>query len=163
MRSTLLKRLVLPFLIFAVCFVSTAPKVFSQQAGGGRLEGTWEVLLTPRNCGTGVPAPFSIRELSTFMHGGTMLNSTAGLSPALKTPGHGVWNHLFGETYSFKFKILNFNAATNTFSGWTIVSHELELNSHADGYASAGTAEVFNSAGTLVNTLCSTTTATRFQ
>jgi hypothetical protein len=163
MRSTLLKSLFLAFLVVAVLIVSTAPKALSQQAGGGRLAGTWEVILTPHNCETGVPAPVAIRELSTFMDGGTMLNSTAGLSPALKTPGHGVWNHLYGDTYSFKFKILNFNATTNTFSGWTIVSHELVLNPEANAYTSAGTAEIYNTIGTLLNRLCSSTTGTRFE
>ena len=91
-----------------------------------------------------------------------MTEYESGLAPALKTPGHGVWNHLHGDTYGFKFKILNFNAA-NTFIGWTIVSHELVLNSQADEYTSAGTAEVYNSAGTLTTTLCSTTTGTRFE
>jgi hypothetical protein len=50
----------------------TSRSVLSSQGNGGRLEGTWNVVLTPRNCATGDPLPFppSFPEIVTFMTGG---------------------------------------------------------------------------------------------
>ena len=129
--------------------------------GGGRLEGTWDVQVTIRNCQTGA-AIRTFPSVGTFMSGGTTLDSTSGIPQALKTPGQGVWSHIRGNTYSFKFKSFSFDAANN-FTGWTIIQHEANLDNNGDQYDSGGTAEVYAPNGTLVFTGCSTTTATRFK
>jgi hypothetical protein len=127
----------------------------------GKLVGTWDVQVTLRNCQTGA-ALRTFPSATTFMLGGTMLDSTSGIPQALKTPGHGVWNQIERNTYRFKFKSFNFDAAGN-FTGWTIISHEAQLNRQANEVESAGTAEVYAPNGTLVFSGCSTTTATRFE
>ena len=129
--------------------------------GGGRLEGTWDVQVTITNCQTGA-AIRTFPSIGTFMSGGTMLDSTSGIPQALKTPGHGVWSHISGNAYRFKFKTFSFDPSGNP-TGWTIVSHEANLNHSADEYESAGTAEVYAPNGNLIFTGCSTTTATRFE
>jgi len=133
----------------------------SQKGGGGRLKGTWDAQVTIRNCQTGA-AIRTFASIGTFMSGGTMLDSTSGIPQALKTPGHGVWSHAGGNTYRFKFKSFSFDASGN-FTGWTIISHEANLNHSADEYESAGTAEVYAPNGNLIFTGCSSTTATRFE
>ncbi len=132
-----------------------------QNGGGGRLEGTWDAQVTIRNCQTDAEIR-TFASIGTFMRGGTMLDSTSGIPQALKTPGHGVWSHISGNTYRFKFKSFSFDASGN-FTGWTIISHEAHLNHSADEYESAGTAEVYAPNGNLIFTGCSTTTATRFE
>ena len=129
--------------------------------GGGRLEGTWDVLVTIRDCQTDAGLG-TFASIGTFMSGGTMLDSTSGMPQALKTPGHGVWSHVGANIYRFKFKSLSFDPIGN-FSGWTIINHEANLNSSADAYESAGTAEFYDANGVLVRTGCSSTTATRFE
>jgi hypothetical protein len=143
--------------------------VLSSQGDGGRLEGTWNVVLTPRNCDTGVPFP-SFAEIITFMSGGTMIDSTSALLalPATKTPGQGVWSHLTGNTYQYSFKFFNFGPDPNdntktVLLGSTIVSQTLELNSTANEYTSSGTAQFSNTSGVPGPLRCSTTTATRFE
>lgn len=126
-----------------------------------KLEGTWDAQVTLRNCQTG-GAIRTFPSIGTFMSGGTFLDSTSGIPQALKTPGHGVWSHLSGRTYRFKFKSFSFDPSGNS-TGWTIISHAATLNRHATEYESAGTAEVYNPNGTLIFTGCSTTTATRFE
>jgi hypothetical protein len=96
------------------------------------------------------------------MSGGTLLDSTSGIPQALKTPGHGVWSHVSGRTYSFSFKSFSFDAGGN-FTGWTIIRHQAYLNLRATAYTSAGTAEVYDPNGNLIFTGCSSTTATRFE
>jgi hypothetical protein len=134
-------------------------KASSKHRGGGRLEGTWDVQVTLRNCQTGAEIR-TFPELVTFMFGGTMLDSTSGIPQSLKTPGHGVWSHVSGDIYRFSFKSLNFDAG-GAFTGWTKVTHEATLNPKATEYCSVGTAEVYAPAGNLIFAGCSTTTATR--
>jgi hypothetical protein len=125
------------------------------------LEGTWDVQVTIRNCQNGA-AIRTFPSIGTFMFGGTMLDSTSGIPQAAKTPGHGVWQHLTGRKYRFKFKSFSFDASGNS-TGWTIITHEADLNRRASAYESAGFAQIYNSNGDLTFTGCSTTTAARFE
>jgi hypothetical protein len=138
-----------------------APAGVSGQSGGGRLEGTWDVQVTIRDCPSGA-AIRTFPSLGIFMSGGTMIDSTSGIPQAEKTPGQGVWSHISGNTYRFSFKHFNFNAS-GVFTGWTKITHEATLNSEASAYTSEGTAEIYAPNGSLIFTGCSTTTATRFE
>jgi len=136
-------------------------KALSAKEGGGRLEGTWEVVLTARNCSNG-DVITSFPEVATFMSGGTMIDSTAGLAQSLKTPAQGVWSHETGDVYHFSAKSFSFNSA-GAFTGWTIVAQDLTLNSEANEYTSAGTADGYDTSGNHIFHRCSTTIATRFE
>ena len=129
--------------------------------GGARLEGTWDVQVTIRDCQTNEEIR-TFASTTTFMFGGTLLDSTSGIPQAGKTPGHGVWNHVGANLYRFKFKSFSFGSSGN-FTGWTIITHEASMDPGGNSYESAGTAEIYNPAGSLIVTGCSTTTATRFQ
>ncbi|HEU0006009.1 MAG TPA: hypothetical protein VFS12_08470 [Terriglobia bacterium] len=141
--------------------VMNAAVVVSGQDGGGRLEGTWNVQVTLRNCQTGAQIR-TFPSLTTFVAGGTTFDSTSGIPQAQKTPGHGVWSHVSGNIYRFSFKSFSFDTS-GTFTGWTKIAHEATLGSNAAEYTSTGTAEFYNASGTLLLTGCSTTTATRFE
>jgi hypothetical protein len=137
------------------------PVWVSGQSGDGRLEGTWDVQVTIRNCQTGAEIR-TFASLTTFMSGGTVLDSTSGIPQALKTPGQGVWNHVTGNTYRFSFKSFSFDASGN-FTGSTKITHEAALASDGQEFTSAGTAPEYDPNGNLISTGCSTTTATRFE
>ncbi|HEY9502828.1 MAG TPA: hypothetical protein VIR01_14435 [Pyrinomonadaceae bacterium] len=160
MRNIFLKALGGIALVICLAALFT-PAWGSGQGGGGRLEGTWDVRVTIRNCQTGAGIR-SFDSVTTFMFGGTTLDSTSGMPQALKTPGQGVWNHVSGDTYHFSFKTFNFDPANN-YIGWTKITHQAELDSNGNEFTSAGIAEVHSSNGTLLTTGCSTTTATRFE
>jgi hypothetical protein len=146
----------------AVSFWALATPVWvSGQAGGGRLEGTWDVQVTLRDCQTGAEIR-TFASLTTFNFGGTTFDSTSGIPQALKTPGQGIWGHVSGNTYRFSFKSFSFDPAGN-FTGSTKITHEANLASDGNEYTSAGIAEVYNPNGNLIFTGCSTTTATRFE
>ena len=123
--------------------------------------GTWDVQVTIRNCQTGAPI-VTFASLTTFLPGGITLDSTSRIPQSLKTPGQGVWEHLTGRTYRFKFKSFSFDTSGN-FTGWTIITHEALLNRSATAYTSAGISEVYNASGNLIATGCSTTTTIRFE
>ena len=127
--------------------------------GGGQLDGSWEVRVTLYNCATGAIIR-SFDSVTQFMKGGTLIDSTSAMPQALKTPGQGIWRHEGGDTYSFKFKVFNFDA-TGNYTGYQIVSHRATLYPGGSNYVSDGTAQFFTSAGNLIMTGCSSTTATR--
>ena len=168
MKSSILKIVGGSVLTFAVVSLVAFGTIFAQEekaelqnGGGGRLEGTWNVRVAITNCQTGAEIR-SFPSIGTFMFGGTMLDSTSGMPQALKTPGHGVWNHVAGNTYKFSFKSFSFDAA-GSFTGWTIIRHEAVLDAKGDAYTSAGTAEFYAPNGSLLGTGCSATTAVRFE
>jgi hypothetical protein len=69
------------------------------ESQAGRIEGSWRVQLTVRNCQTGEPLR-SFPALFIFWQGGTLSYTIAGQPPALSTPGVGVRGHTNGNTYS---------------------------------------------------------------
>lgn len=133
----------------------------SSRSGGGNFSGTWEVAVTIRNCQTWA-AIRTFPSVTTFMHGGTLIDSTSAMPQSRKTPGHGVWSHAGGNTYSFSFKVFNFDAAGN-YTGWQTVRQTAYLDPLRDEYFSRGTSEIFDPNGNLLMTGCSSTTAARFQ
>ncbi len=159
--------------IFAQIQVSAQDKVdepqTENQAGGiffptaaneRTLEGSWSVQVTILNCQTGA-AVASFPAMNTFMRGGTMQEYSAG-SSFLRGPGHGVWKHERGNSYSFAFQFFRFNA-DGTYAGVTRARRQVQLNSLGNGYTATATIEVFNPAGVLIATPCATETATRFE
>lgn len=160
MRNTLLKAFGAIALVVSLVAMFT-PVLGSKQTGGGRLEGTWDVQVTIRNCQTRAEIR-TFPSVTSFIFGGITIDSTSGTPQAQRTPGQGVWSHLGGDAYRFSFKTFTFDAANNP-TGWTIITHEADLDSKGTQYSSAGTAQVYDLNGTLVFTGCSSTTATRFE
>lgn len=150
----------LAVLITAIGFYSTIGQDLRKD-GGGRIEGTWDVQVSIINCATGGVIR-SFPSVGIFMQGGTMIDSTSGVPQALKTPGQGVWAHVTGNSYAFRFKAFGFDAVGNN-TGYTIIQHTAALDSSGDFYTSWGTAEIYAPNGVLVATGCSSTVATRFK
>jgi len=153
-------------LILAVTlvFAALAAVSFGQgrgPAGGGRLDGAWNVRVAITNCQTGGVLR-SFDSITQFMTGGTLIDSTSGVPQALKTPGQGIWEHTTGQYYRFKFKSFTFDPAGN-YTGYTVIQHTATLDSTSDTYESQGTLEVYNPANVLVATGCSATSASRFE
>jgi hypothetical protein len=132
-----------------------------ESAGGGRLVGTWDAVVTIRDCATG-NALNTFASIASINQGGTSIGSTAGLPQASRTPEHGVWRHVKGNTYAFKFKSFNFSPAGVAVS-YVIVEHEVELEASGNSYVSAGTAKFFLLNGTQVGQGCSDAIGTRFE
>ncbi len=143
--------------IFAVQLLTLG--CFGQGSGGGRLAGTWDAAVQIKNCETGAVIN-SFASIASFYQGGTSIGSTSGLPQSSRTPEHGIWRHVSGRTYKFKFKSFNFNPAGQAIS-YTIVEHDLYLNDTADSYYSDGTAKFFLLNGTQVGQGCSDAVGTR--
>lgn len=125
--------------------------------------GVFQTTVTQRNCQTGNPTG-TFTGLLTFNKGGTLAETSTALSPALRTPGHGVWSFEpnFGQ-YSLAFTFLRFNP-DGTFAGRTVVRQTSTLAPGGNELTSSGRVEAYRADGSLIGTGgCSTSVATRFE
>ena len=142
-----------------VIAVMTSQMGVAQSSGGARLAGTWDTVVTIRNCATG-DAIASFQSVGAFNQGGTFSGITSGTAPAARSAEQGVWEHVKSDTYRFRFKAYFFNAA-GIATSYQLVTHELELNGDASSWSSSGTSEIFTMTGTPLATGCSTAQAIR--
>jgi hypothetical protein len=86
-----------------------------------------------------------------------------GSSPALRSPGHGVWRREHGwQEYSFAFTYYRYNAS-GVFIGSQKVTAALELGASANEFASRSVIEVFDVNDNLIGAGCATAAGTRFE
>lgn len=126
-----------------------------------RLTGTWEGVVTVRNCQSGDPIA-TFPATATFNAHGTLLVTESGIPPALKAPAQGVWRRIHGNTFRFRSKSFTFNPA-GAFTGWLVIDQTLTLDRSGDSYETCGTSQAFNANGSPLFSGCSTTTATRLE
>jgi hypothetical protein len=136
----------------------------TSRANPRTIEGVWRTVVTPHNCQTGEPV-FSLPGLFTFNQGGTMseYGIPPGSSPALRSPGHGVWQREHGwQKYSFAFTYYRYNAS-GVFIGSQKVTAALELGASGDRFASRSAIEIFDANDNLIGAGCATAAGTRFE
>ena len=127
-------------------------------------QGVWRTAVTPRNCQTG-DALLTFSGLFTFNQGGTMseYGIGPGSSPALRSPGHGVWQREHGwQDYSFAFTFYRYNAS-GAFLGSQKITATLELGAGGDVFASRSAIEILDGNGAVIGTGCATAVGTRFE
>ena len=94
------------------------------------IQGVWRTVVTPHDCQTGVPSPsLALAGLFTFNDGGTMseYGIRPGSSPALRSPGHGVWQRELGwQEVLVRFHVLP-------------LQRQRRFHRIAEGYGSFGT------------------------
>jgi len=160
MKTKLLKSIVAPLLGVCGLVTMVAATAAGQGTQGGRIQGTWETQITLNDCAGHVIRSFP--GMLTFQQGGTLMDGTT-TPPALRTPGEGVWGHTTGHNYAFRIKAFTFNAQ-NVFTGWSIISGELTVDSTGDAFAGhGGTVQVYDPNGVLVATFCAESVGTRFE
>jgi hypothetical protein len=85
----------------AVCALALATTASAQVEDwdfhARKLEGSWKVQVTLRNCATGAAVAPAFNSLLTFARGGTVTESTSSPAffPAVRGPGHGVWSNTY--------------------------------------------------------------------
>jgi hypothetical protein len=139
---------------------SSAPSSAHEQT----IQGVWRTAVTPRNCQTG-DAILTLSGLFTFNQGGTMseYGIGPGSSPALRSPGHGVWAREHGwQDYSFAFTFYRYSAS-GVFLGSQKITATLELGAGGDAFASRSAIEILDVNGAVIGTGCATAVGTRFE
>ena len=136
----------------------------TSKASERTIRGVWQTAVTPRNRQTG-DAILTFPGVFTFNQGGTMseYGIGPGSSPALRSPGHGVWQREHGwQDYSFAFTYYRYNAS-GVFLGSQTVTAALELGASGDEFASRSAIEIFDVNGAVIGTACATAVGTRFE
>ena len=134
-----------------------------------KLVGVWMARVRPRNCATGeiLPVPPAFAKafaLFTVHSGGTAseYGIGPGQTPATRSPGHGVWQREHGwNQYSYAFVFTRYDA-TGQFVGLTRVRSALVLDAGDDTFTAQSAVELLDADGNVIQTLCTTATATRF-
>src|SRR5512132_3051416 len=140
MKMKLVKS-IMTSLLFACALLpmAAATTVSGQGTQGGRIQGVWETQITLNDCAGHVIRSF--QGMLTFHQGGTLMDGTT-TPPALRAPGEGVWRHANDNTFAFRIKSFSFNAQ-NVFTGWSIISGELTVDSTGDAIAGPATVQVY--------------------
>jgi len=127
------------------------------------IRGVWRTVVTGRNCQTGEPLG-SLRGLFTFNQGGTMseYGIGPGSSPALRSPGHGVWRREDGrQDYSLAFTFYRYDAS-GVFTGSQRARIALTLGASGDEFTATSAIEILDANDNVTFTGCGTPSGTRF-
>ena len=149
MKNKFLKTTIGTFLALLMLFGCTQFFVSGQESETGNspeeqiegarqsIVGAWRTAVTLRSCQTGLPVAPAFRGLLTFNQGGTMAEYGIGPgeSPALRSPGHGVWEQQMRgrQNYSFAFIFYRYDAS-GVFIGSQKITAALELGVSGDGF-----------------------------
>jgi hypothetical protein len=157
-----LNKMTVRILMLGVFGIVVAGTALGQDGSkGGRLVGTWDAAVRVTDCSTGAQVA-TFNSIASFNQGGTSIGSTGGIPQSMRTPEHGIWRHIKGNTYSFKFKTFSF-LPTGAPNGWSIVEHEVVLDQDNNSYTSSGTSRIFDQNGVQTLQRCSTAVGTRFE
>jgi len=133
-----------------------------QGASGKGLEGTWRVEVTLRDCNTGAALASPFRSLLTFARGGTMAETTAHISPALRTPGRGIWQQIEDRTFTSTFEAFLFNPA-GVFTNTQRLTQTIEIGDDPNVWTANAHNEIFDTNNNLVMSGCSTAVGHRME
>ena len=128
------------------------------------IEGVWRTVVTTRNCQTGQVFGV-IHGLFTFHAGGTMseFGVAPGTTPALRSPGHGVWHREQGwRDYSFAFTFNRYDAS-GVFLGLHTSRATLELAPSGNEFTTQSVIEVLDADNRVIATACATSAGSRFE
>ena len=152
MTSAICRLTALSGLVLAATLSLTLAQASDDNSESGKLVGTWFTQTSIRDCKTGaVLRTFSA--LNTFSSGGTMTDTTAAVSPALRTPGLGTWEKARGQNYDATSIAFLFNPA-GVWTGTQRLTHSIRFNRDAIEFTS--TNEIFDTNGTVTTTGCAT-------
>jgi hypothetical protein len=127
-----------------------------------KLEGTWRVQVTIRDCQTGEALQFPgnpFPALVTFARGGTL---TSADSTLLRSAGHGVWSHTGGHTYravseAFLFNLAGFRTGTQR------LTQLIEIVDDPEEFKASVSGEILGLDGNLIQTACATSVGRRME
>ena len=129
------------------------------------IQGAWRTMVTGVDCQTGVPLGPPFPGLFTFNEGGTMseYGIGPGSNPALRSPGHGVWQHEHGwQNYSYAFTYYRYNSS-GVFIGSQKVTSALELGASGDEFITHSVVSVLDANDNVIASFCATAAGTRFE
>jgi len=134
-----------------------------------KLEGTWRVSVTLRNCDSGTTMP-PFQSLLTFARGGTLTGTTSSpdFLPGQRSPDHGVWSPAGGHAFrAVEEAFILFDSPSRPNrrglrSGTQRINQTIELKND-DEFTSSASTVYFDTSGTMVATGCASAVGRRFK
>jgi hypothetical protein len=127
------------------------------------IEGVWRTVVTFRNCQTGDPLA-SIQGVFTFHEGGTMseFGVGPGSNPALRSPGHGLWQRAHGwQDYEYTFFHYRYNAS-GVLLGTQRIRATLQLAASGDEFTAVSASQALDTDDNVLGNFCTTSVGRRF-
>jgi hypothetical protein len=157
--------------ITVLVFIVSGQNIQAQQSSASSnarertIRGAWRTMVTGVACQTGGPLGTPFPGLFTFNEGGTMseYGIGPGSSPALRSPGHGVWHREQGrQNYSYAFTYYRYDSS-GAFIGSQKVTSALELGTSGDEFITHSVVSVLDANNNVIATFCATAAGTRFE
>lgn len=126
--------------------------------GARAIEGTWNAVVTIRNCQTGNPIT-TFRAMDMFIQGGSVMDTNAA-PPNTRGPGFGSWEYVADHGFTSTIRFFLYNP-DGSFAGVRRIAQEIQVNEANDGWDSTVAITVFDPAGNQVATACATAVGTR--
>lgn len=162
MNFNTMQRIAAAVISAAAALAILPPGALAQKNSQHRLEGTWSVQVTQRDCSTGAPLGVPFLSLLTFAHGGTMTETTSNpmFYPAVRGPGHGVWQHFNGRYQASSIALITVNGVLIQEQ---IIRQNIQMGNNPNLFqTTSASVEFYTPAGTLVRKGCATAQGTRF-
>lgn len=171
MKSILLKAVcrtvlaILTLTFFAQISVLAQDDPDPNRENGRKLEGVWNIMVTTRNCATGVPGR-TFPAMETYARGGTIieyaLGSATGPNLSGRTTAQGIWHYESNGVYTTALQFFRLGT-DGAYTGTTRSVLEISLSDDGNSFTSTETQQNFDTTGTLIQTRCNTRAATRFE
>ena len=140
--------------------ISRDPDSLADNSGKGSraLEGTWNVIVTIRNCQTGASLT-SFKAMDLFIQGGSVVDTNAA-PPSTRGPGFGSWEFLGDHDFNTTLRFFLYNP-DGTFAGVRRIAQNIAMGDDNNSWESTVGITVFNPAGDQIATACGTAVASR--
>jgi hypothetical protein len=126
--------------------------------GARAIEGTWNVVVTLRNCTTGAPLA-TFKAMDLFIQGGSMVDTNAA-PPSTRGPGFGSWQYAGEHQFTAVLRFFLYNT-DGTFAGTRRIAQDITIADDNNSWESTVGTIVFDPAGNPVATGCGTAVAAR--
>jgi hypothetical protein len=126
-----------------------------------QLIGTWDTLVSGRDCATG-EVTRTFPALNSFLPGGVLIDTTTATAPSLRTPGHGTWSHTSDHTYRAYSLAFLFNPA-GTYVGTQSIEQVIEIGDDPNEFYSTATTRLIDAATGVVTLRCATAVGRRME
>ena len=126
--------------------------------GARAIEGTWNVVVTLRDCQSQAPLG-TFRAMDMFIQGGSIVDTNAA-PPTTRGPGFGSWEYIGEQQFAATLRFFIYNP-DGTFAGVRRLAQEISLGLDNNSWESTVTTIIFNPAGTPIATGCATAIASR--
>ena len=134
----------------SLCVQGQSDESRERKSQEGKLEGTWRVQVTLRNCQTGAELRPATPAVLTFTKDETLTETTTVFPPAMRSPGHGFWRRSGGQTYTAVTEAFLFNPTAPTASSWIgtqRITQTIQFADNPDEFYSTASTEFFGPDG----------------